>query len=87
MTNTHEEWTEENQKDYDKFLKMFCAKFERDIKQSTDRTGDDPFGFLFLFIREPQADYIDVATNVCDEDAITALKLAIEMIENKSKKG
>lgn len=85
MTNTHEEWTEEKQKEYDLYLKKFCTKFENDLKESAGKTGNAPCGFIFLFVREPKTDYIDVATNMHDDDAIFSLKESIKMIEHQKE--
>lgn len=75
--NTEDDWTDEQQKQYDLNLRMFCKTFEDSMKAF----GSDNFGFIFLFVRHPEAECIDIANNMGKENCIVALKEAIRMLE------
>lgn len=75
--NKDDNWTDEQQKQYDLNLRMFCKGFQDSMKAS----GNHNFGFIFLFVRHPEAECIDIANNMGKEDCIISLKEAVRMLE------
>jgi len=72
-------WSELDQARYDKYLRKFCNKFT----EGMSKVKDGGVGFIFLFVRSPEAGNIDIANNLSDEDVIATLKEAIKMFESR----
>ena len=72
-------WSEVDQARYDKYLRKFCDNFINGMKQ----VKDENVGFIFIFVRSPEVESIDIANNLNDEQLISTLKEAIKMIESR----
>lgn len=57
----NKETDEQIQERYDKYLRLFCQKFEDSLKQLPNTFNT---GFIFLFVRDNQPDCTDVASNL-----------------------
>lgn len=71
-------WTEENQKEYEYFLRKFCHKFEKSMEETGNRHG-----YVFMFVREARKGYIDIANNMNAESTIFALEEAIRLLKGE----